>query len=104
MMKATEEQVAAMKSRLAERMEQRKLEADIQEAINLVHRVPFAPPREVTGEAAEPGEDRGGYHQGALVAAWLTIDLCNYLGKALWLVGMVLMLTAFLMYGMRCIL
>ena len=28
-MKATEEQVAAMKSRLAERMEQRKLEADI---------------------------------------------------------------------------
>ena len=103
-MKATEEQVAAMKSRLAERMEQRKLEADIQEAINLVHRVPFAPLREVTGEAAEPGEDRGGYHQGAPVAAWLTIELLKYLSKSLWLVGMVMALVAFLMYGMRCFL
>lgn len=103
-MRATQEQVAAMKERLRERMEQRRLEADIQEAINLVHRVPFAPPQEATGEAAEPGEDRGGYHQGALVAAWLTIELCKYLGKALWLVGMVMALTAFLLYGMRCIL
>ena len=64
-MKATEEQVSAMKARLAERMEQRRLDADIQEAINLVHRVPFAQPQEVTGEAAEPGEDSGGFHQGA---------------------------------------
>ena len=103
-MKATQEQVSAMKARLAERMEQRKLEADIQEAINLVHRVPFAPPQEVAGEAAEPGEDREDFHQGALVAAWLTIELLKYLGKSLWLVGMVMALVAFLMYGMRCFL
>ena len=103
-MKATEEQVSAMKARLAERMAQRKLEADIQEAINLVHRVPFGEPREVTGEAAEPGEDREDFHQGALVAAWLTIELFKYLGKSLWLVGMVIALVAFLMYGMRCFL
>ena len=77
-MKATQEQVSAMKARLAERMEQRKLEADIQEAINLVHRGPFGQPQEVAVEAAEPGEDSGGFHQGALVA--------------------------FLMYGMRCFL
>ena len=102
-MKATQEQVSAMKARLAERMEQRKLEADIQEAINLVHRVPFGQPQEVTGEAAEPGEDRGGFHQGALVAAWLTIELFKYLGKSLWLVGPVMALVAFLMYGMRCL-
>ena len=100
-MKATQEQVAAMKSRLAERMAQRKLEADIQEAINLVHRVPFGQPQEVTGEAAEPGEGSGGFHQGALVAAWLTIECLKYLGKALWVVGLVTLLTAFLMYGMR---
>ena len=103
-MKATEEQVSAMKARLAERMAQRKLEADIQEAINLVHRVPFAQPQEVTGEAAEPGEDMEDFHQGALVAAWLTIELFKYLGKSLWLVGLVMLLTAFLMYGMRCFL
>lgn len=103
-MKATQEQVSAMKARLAERMEQRKLEADIQEVINLVHRAPFAPPQEVAGEAAEPGEDSGGFHQGALVAAWLTIELLKYMGKSLWLVGMVMLLTAFLMYGMRCFL
>lgn len=103
-MKATQEQVSAMKARLAERMEQRKLEADIQEAINLVHRVPFGHPQEVTGEAAEPGEDSGGFHQGALVAAWLTIDCLKCLGKSLWLVGMVMALTAFLLYGMRCFL
>ena len=100
-MKATEEQVSAMKARLAERMAQRKLEADIQEAINLVHRVPFGQPQEVTGEATEPGEDSGGFHQGTLVAAWLTIELLKYLGKALWVVGLVTLLTAFLMYGMR---
>ena len=100
-MRATEEQVSAMKARLAERMEQRRLDADIQEAINLVHRVPFAPPQEVTGELVEPGEDSGGFHQAALVTAWLTIELLKYIGKALWLVGLVLMLTAFLMYGMR---
>ena len=103
-MKATEEQVSAMKARLAERMAQRKLEADIQEAINLVHRVPFGEPQEVTVEAAEPGEDREDFHQGALVAAWLTIELLKYLGKSLWLVGMVIALVAFLMYGMRCFL
>lgn len=103
-MKATEEQVSAMKARLAERMEQRRLEADIQEAINLVHRVPFVQPQEVTGEAAEPGEDSGGFHQGTLVAAWFTIECLKYLGKALWVVGLVMMLTAFLMYGMRCFL
>ena len=103
-MKATQEQVSAMKARLAERMAQRKLEADIQEAINLVHRVPFGEPQEVTVEAAEPGEDREDFHQGALVAAWLTIELLKYLGKSLWLVGMVIALVAFLMYGMRCFL
>lgn len=103
-MRATQEQVSAMKARLAERMEQRRLDADIQEAINLVHRVPFEPPQEVTGEPVEPGEDSGGFHQGTLVAAWLTIELCKYLGKTLWLVGMVMALTAFLLYGMRCFL
>ena len=103
-MKATQEQVSAMKARLAERMEQRRLDADIQEAINLVHRVPFGQPQEVTGEAAEPGEDSGGFHQGALVAAWITIELLKYLSKSLWLVGMVMALVAFLMYGMRCFL
>ena len=100
-MKATQEQVDAMKSRLAERMEQRRLEADIQEAINLVHRVPFAPPQEVAGEQVEPGEDSKGFQQGALVAAWFTIECLKYLGKALWVVGLVMMLTAFLLYGMR---
>ena len=103
-MRATQEQVAAMKERLHERMEQRRLEADIQEAINLVHRAPFGEPQEVAGEAAEPGEDSGGFHQGALVAVWLTIELFKYLGKSLWLVGMVMALVAFLMYGMRCFL
>ena len=103
-MKATQEQVSAMKARLAERKEQRRLDADIQEAINLVHRVPFGQPQEVTGEAAEPGEDSGGFHQGALVAAWITIELLKYLSKSLWLVGMVMALVAFLMYGMRCFL
>ena len=103
-MKATQEQVSAMKARLAERMEQRRLDADIQEAINLVHRVPFGQPQEVTGEAAEPGEDSGGFRQGALVAAWITIELLKYLSKSLWLVGMVMALVAFLMYGMRCFL
>lgn len=100
-MRATQEQVAAMKARLADRQEQRRLDADIQEAINLVHRVPFAPPQEVTGEPVEPGEDMTGFHQGALVAAWFTIECLKYLGKALWAVGLVLMLTAFLLYGMR---
>lgn len=100
-MKATQEQVSAMKARMAERMEQRKLEADIQEAINLVHRVPFVEPQEVTAETVEPGEDSGGFHQGALVAVWLTIELLKYLGKSLWLVCLVILLTAFLMYGMR---
>ena len=100
-MRATQEQVSAMKARLAERMEQRRLDADIQEAIDLVHRVPFAPPQEVAGEPVEPGEDRDGFHQGALVAAWLTIECLKYLGKALWFVGLVMMLTAFIMYGMR---
>lgn len=100
-MKATEEQVSAMKARLAERMAQRRLDADIQEAINLVHRVPFGQPQEVTAETVEPGEDREDFHQGALVAAWLTIDLFKYLGRALWVVGLVMLLTAFLMYGMR---
>lgn len=103
-MKATEEQVAAMKARLAERMEQRRLDADIQEAINLVHRVPFGQPQEVTAETVEPGEDREDFHQGSLVATWLTIELLKYLGKSLWLVGMVMALVAFLMYGMRCFL
>ena len=103
-MKATQEQVSAMKARLAERMEQRKLEADIQEAINLVHRVPFGQPQEVTAETVEPGEDSGGFHQGTLVAAWLTIECLKCLGKSLWLVGLVMLLTAFLMYGMRCFL
>lgn len=103
-MRATEEQVAAMKARLAERMEQRRLDADIQEAIDLVHRVPFVPPQEVAGEPVEPGEDRAGFQQGALVAAWFTIELSKYLGKSLWLVGMVMALTAFLLYGMRCFL
>ena len=103
-MKATQEQVAAMKARLAERMEQRKLEADIQEAINLVHRVPFGQPQEVAAETVEPGEDREDFHQGALVAAWLTIECLKCLGKSLWLVCMVMLLTAFLMYGMRCFL
>lgn len=100
-MKATQEQVSAMKERLHERMEQRRLEADIQEAINLVHRVPFGEPQEVAGEAAEPGEGREDFHQGALVAAWLTIELLKYMGRALWVVGLVMLLTAFLMYGMR---
>ena len=103
-MKATQEQVSAMKARLAERMEQRKPEADIEEAINLVHRAPFGQPQEVTGEAAEPGEDSGGFHQGALVAAWLTIELLKYLSKSLWLVGLVMLMITFLMYGMRCLL
>ena len=103
-MKFSEKEIAAMKERLSERMEQRRLDADIQEAINLVHRVPFAPPQEVAGEAAEPGEDSGGFHQGTLVAAWLTIECLKYLGKSLWLVGIVMALTAFLLYGMRCFL
>lgn len=103
-MKATQEQVSAMKARLAERMEQRRLDADIQEAINLVHRAPFVQPQEVAGESVDPGEDREYFHQGALVAAWLTIELLKYMGKSLWLVGMVMLLTAFLLYGMRCFL
>lgn len=103
-MRATQEQVSAMKERLAERMEQRRLEADIQEAINLVHRVPFAPPQEVAGEPVEPGEDSAGFHQGTLVGVCFTIECLKYLGNALWVVGLVLMLTAFIMYGMRCFL
>lgn len=103
-MKATQEQVAAMKARLQDRREQRKLEADIQEAINLVHRVPFGQPQEVTAETVEPGEDMEDFHQVSLVAAWLTIEILKYMGKSLWLVGMVMALTAFLLYGMRCFL
>lgn len=103
-MKATQEQVAAMKARLQDRREQRKLEADIQEAINLVHRVPFGQPQEVTAETVEPGEDMEDFHQVSLVAAWLTIECLKCLGKSLWLVGLVMLLTAFLLYGMRCFL
>ena len=103
-MKATQEQVSAMKARLAERMAQRKLEADIQEAINLVHRVPFAPPQEVTGEAAEPGEVGTAFHQGTLLPVLPMIECLKYPIKSLWLVGMVMALVAFLMYGMRCFL
>ena len=100
-MKATQEQVAAMKARLQDRREQRKLEADIQEAINLVHRVPFGEPQEVAAEPVEPGEAGTAFHQWTLIAAWLTIESLKYIGKSLWLVGMVMLLTAFLMYGMR---
>lgn len=100
-MRATQEQVAAMKARLHDRQEQRRLDADIQEAINLVHRVPFGEPQEVAGEPVEPGEDSAGFHQGTLEAAWLTIEILKYLGKSLWLVGLVMLLTAFLFYGMR---
>lgn len=100
-MRATPEQVAAMKARLADRQEQRRLDADIQEAINLVHRVPFAPPQEVAVEKAEPGENREVFHQGALMAAWVAVEVLKYLGRELWTIGLVMLLIAFLMYGMR---
>lgn len=103
-MKATEEQVAAMKSRLAERMEQRRLDADIQEAINLVHRVPFGEPQEVTAETVEPGEVGTAFHQGTLLPVLPMIECLKYPIKSLWLACLVMLLTAFLMYGMRCFL
>lgn len=100
-MKYSEQEIQAMKGRLSERMEQRRLEADIQEAINLVHRVPFGQPQEVAAEPVELGEVGTAFHQGTLLPVLPMIECLMHHGKSLWLVGLVILMTAFLMYGMR---
>ena len=59
-MKFPAEEVAAMNRRLAEKREQRKLEAEIKQVIAMVQRRPFPEPvSEVQGEPVEVVDDRG---------------------------------------------
>ena len=96
-MRYPENEVAAMKERLAERMEQRRLEADIQKAINLVHRVPFGATR--AAEAVpEPGRGER-LERRPLVS----FEDLKRVADGSWMVAMTLAVMLFLCYGLRMV-
>ena len=94
-MRFADEEVAAMKERLWERQEQRRLDRDICQVICVVKHVPFARPQEVevvpVPGAGERLERR----------PLLSFEMLKRVAAGSWLMGMVLAVMLFLCYGLR---
>ena len=95
-MRFPDEEVQAMKARLADRKEQRLLDRDICQVICLVKHIPFQQPRAEVAQAPGAGERlEMGPH--------FSFEALKRMAAGSWLVGMVLAVVAFLCYGLRMV-
>lgn len=96
-MRFADEEVAAMKERLAQRQEQRRWDAEIDRVIAIVHRVPFGEPREAEMVPAPGAGERLG------MRPLVSFEDLKRMAAGSWLMGMVLAVVAFLCYGLRMV-
>lgn len=96
-MRYPENEVAAMKERLAERMEQRRLERDICQVICVVKHVPFQRSREAVA-VQEPGAGER-LERRPIVG----FEDLKRVATGSWMVAMTLAVILFLSYGMRMV-
>lgn len=103
-MRATREEVAAMRARLQDRMDQRRHDAEDREVIGIVNRRPFveAKEQEVMADAVEDTKESP-WAQIALMAAWAVCELVRGLTTEDWLLALVLAVTGLVLFGMRMI-
>lgn len=105
-MRATREEVAAMRARLQDRMEQRRQEAEDRDVIRLVNSRPFVETEEeeVTAAAEEvEGTKVSPWAQIVLMAAWAGCELVRGRTAEDWLLALVLAVTGLVLFGMRMI-
>lgn len=98
----TAEEVAAARARLAERMEQRRHDAEDREVIGIVHRRPFGEVKEqeVTAELVE--EPQATHRsQLLLIAFWISCELVRRLISDDWMFALVMVLIGFILFGLR---
>ena len=96
-MRYPENEVAAMKARLEQRMEQRRWDAEIDQVIAIVHRVPFGEAPQARKEEVSAGGER-------LVRRQLIgFEDLKRVAAGSWMVAMTLAVVAFLCYGLRMV-